>query len=212
MFKSIEQERKSIARDLHDGSLQLALDLNRWLDDIVEECPSAKGDKAIAHMRDVVENLNFELRSICSDLRPPSLNDLGLVYAIQIMCEEKMENDSVFISLETVGISEGVRLKEEVELAAYRFLQEGITNAVKHSGSSKINIYIELNDSELELSIRDFGNGFDIGEIDDWPLTSEHFGLIGMKERFQGIGGELQINSIIHQGTILKYFKKSFSY
>ncbi|EGW36055.1 ATP-binding protein [Desulfosporosinus sp. OT] len=204
LFKSIEQERKSIARDLHDGSLQLALDLNRWLDDIAEECPSAKDGKAIAHMREVVENLNFELRSICSDLRPPSLNDLGLLYAIQIMCEEKMENESLLISLETVGISEGVRLKEQVELAAYRFLQEGITNAVKHSGSSKINIYIELNDSELELSIRDFGNGFDISKIDDWSLKNEHFGLIGMKERFQGIGGELQINSIIHQGTILK--------
>lgn len=207
LFKNIEQERKSIARDLHDGSLQLALDLNRRLDDIAEECACAKGDKAlkaIAHMREVVANLNFELRSICSDLRPPSLNDLGLLYAIQIMCEEKMENESLFISLETVGISEGVRLKEEVELAAYRFLQEGITNAVKHSGSSKINISIELNDSELELSIRDFGNGFDIGKIDDWPLTREHFGLIGMKERFQGIGGKLQINSIIHQGTIMK--------
>lgn len=75
---------------------------------------------------------------------------------------------------------------------------------MKHSGSSKINISIELNDSELGLSISDFGNGFDIGKIDDWPLTREHFGLIGMKERFQGIGGELQINSIIHQGTILK--------
>ncbi|HZK83848.1 MAG TPA: hypothetical protein VFC58_04055 [Desulfosporosinus sp.] len=51
--------------------------MNRWLDDIAEECPSVKGNKAIAHMREVVENLNFELRSICSDLRPPSLNDLG---------------------------------------------------------------------------------------------------------------------------------------
>jgi len=204
LFRSIEQERKSIARDLHDGSLQLALDLNRWLDDIAEECPNAKGNKAIAHMREVVENLNFELRSICSDLRPPSLNDLGLLYALQIMCEEKMENESLLISLETVGISEGVRLKEEVELAAYRFIQEGITNAMKHSGSSNINISIELNDSELALSIRDFGKGFDAGKIDNWPLTSEHFGLIGMKERVQGIGGTLQINSIIHQGTILK--------
>ncbi|KJS48632.1 sensor histidine kinase [Desulfosporosinus sp. BICA1-9] len=207
LFKSIEQERKSLARDLHDGALQLALDLNRWLDDIAEECPSAKCDKpikAIAHMREVVKNLNFELRSICSDLRPPSLNDLGLLNAIQILCEEKMENESVLISLETVGISEGVRLKEEVELAAYRFIQEGITNAVKHSGSSKTNIYIKLSDSEIELSIRDFGNGFDIRKIDEWPISSEHFGLIGMKERFQVIGGELQINSIIHQGTILK--------
>jgi two-component system sensor histidine kinase ComP len=82
--------------------LQLALDLDRWLDDIAEErlnVKSGKDLKAIAHMREVVENLNFELRSICSDLRPPSLNDLGLLYAIQLMCEEKMENEPLLISI-----------------------------------------------------------------------------------------------------------------
>lgn len=155
-------------------------------------------------MREVIENLNFELRSICSDLRPQTLTDLGLLYAIQTLCEEKMEHESVLISLETIGINEGVRLKEDIELVAYRFLQEGITNAIKHSGSSKITIKIELSITKLELIIRDFGDGFDIGKIKDWQLTSDHFGLVGMKERLEGLGGELQVSSAISQGTILK--------
>jgi two-component system, NarL family, sensor histidine kinase ComP len=206
-FNNFEQEKKSLAQDLHDGPLQLALDLNRWLDDIDEKCLIAKDNKthkAIDHMREVIKNLNFELRSICSDLRPQSLTDLGLFYTIQILCEEKIKNESVQISLETVGISERVRLKEDVELVAFRFLQEGITNAIKHSGSSKINLRIELNNSNFELIIRDFGKGFDIDRIENWQLASDHFGLVGMKERLEGLGGELQITSAISQGTILK--------
>lgn len=207
LFKSIEQERKSIARDIHDGPLQLALDLNRWLDEIAEECPSAENSKsfqAISRQREIIRNLNFELRSICSDLRPPSLSDLGLFSAIESLCEETMQNGSILISLEMAGFNEEISLREEIEITAYRFIQEGIANTVKHSGSSEIMIKIELDDSKLELSIRDYGKGFDIGKIDDVPLTSDHFGLIGMKERLQNIGGELQINSLITQGTTLK--------
>jgi two-component system sensor histidine kinase ComP len=206
LFRNIELERKSIAREIHDGPLQLALDLNRWLDEIAEVCPSSKDGKAfkaIAHQREIIRNLNFELRSLCSDLRPPSLSDLGLYFAIESLCEEIMQKESILISLETVGFNEEVSLKEEIELVAYRFLQEGIANAVKHSGSNEIKIKIELDESKLELSIRDFGKGFDIGKIDELMLTNDHFGLIGMKERFQAIGGELQIISTISQGTIL---------
>ncbi|WP_242847109.1 sensor histidine kinase [Desulfosporosinus acididurans] len=206
-FKNFEQEKKALAQDLHDGSLQLALDLNRWLDDIEEECLNDKVNKApqaIKHMREVISNLNFELRSICSDLRPQTLTDLGLFYAVQTLCEEKMEHESVIISLEMAGFSDRVRLKGDVELVAYRFLQEGITNAIKHSGSSKITLKIELNYSKLELMIRDFGKGLDVTKLEDWQLSSNHFGLVGMKERLEGLGGELQISSAVYQGTILK--------
>ncbi|OLN25547.1 Sensor protein comP [Desulfosporosinus metallidurans] len=207
LFRNFEKEKKSIAYDIHDGPLQLGLDLDRWLKYLVEEYPANGNDKtveAISHMREVVENLNFELRLICNDLRPPSLTDLGLLSAIELLCEEIMKKELLLISLETKGISHGERFKEEVELVAYRFLQEGITNAVKHSDSDKVKIRVELNEAGIELTVKDLGKGFDTSKIDDWSLTGAHFGIVGMKERLKGLGGQLQISSTIHQGTMLK--------
>ena len=207
LFSSLEKERKSIALEIHDGPLQLGLDLNRWLKYLVAECPNYDDDKtlkAISHMRELVENLNFELRLICNDLRPPSLTDLGLLSAIELMCEETMLKELLLISLETVGINREERFKEEIELAAYRFLQEGITNVVKHSGSNKLEIHIEMNGSRIELTVRDSGKGFNSSKIDDWILTGAHFGIVGMKERLESLGGNLQISSTIGQGTMLK--------
>lgn len=70
-------------------------------------------------------------------------------------------------------------------------LQDGITNAVKHSGSYKLKIHIEINKSRNELTVRDLGKGFDTSKIEDWSLTSPHFGIVGMKERLGSLGGDL---------------------
>ncbi|MGC7872758.1 GAF domain-containing sensor histidine kinase [Desulfosporosinus sp. SYSU MS00001] len=207
LFRNLEKERKLIASEIHDGPLQLGLDVNRWLNYLVEEChcsENTKANKAICHIRDLVENLNFELRLICNDLRPPSLTDLGLVPAIELLCEEIMHNELLLISLETEGMNREERYEEEVELAAFRFVQEGITNAIKHSGSRKLEVQIKMKESRLELTVSDSGKGFDTSKIEDWLLTSVHFGIVGMKERLENLGGELQINSMIGQGTFLK--------
>ena len=205
LFRSIEKERKLVAREIHDGPLQLGLDLNRRLGCLVEEPPTDdKSVQAISHMRELVEDLNFELRLICNDLRPPSLTDLGLLPAIELLCEEIMQKELLLISLEIVGISREHRFKEEIELAAYRFLQEGITNAVKHSGSTKLKIYIAIREARIELIISDSGKGFDTSKIYDWSLTGVHFGIVGMKERIESLNGDLQISSTIGQGVMLK--------
>lgn len=207
MFRSLEKERKSIAGEIHDGPLQLGLDLNRWLKYLSEECPTNDDDKtimAISHMREIVKDFNFELRLIFNNLRPPSLTDLGLLTAVELMCEEVMQKELLLISLETASISREERFQEEVEIVAYRFLQEGISNAVKHSGSNKLKILIEVGETRIELTVRDSGKGFDTSEIDDWSLTGAHFGIVGMKERIESLGGDLQISSEIQRGTILK--------
>jgi len=201
LFRSLENERKLIACEIHDGPLQLGLDLNRWLKYLVEECPTNddKKVKAISHIREIVEDFNFELRSIFNNLGPPSLTDLGLLTAIELMCEEVMQKELLQISLETVGLNREERFKEEVELVAYRFLQEGISNAVKHSDSNKLKIHIEMNESRIEMTVRDSGKGFDSSKIEDWALTGAHFGIVGMKERLEDLGGDLEIASTIGQ-------------
>ena len=205
LFRNLEKEKKLLAREIHDGPLQLGLDLNRRLKFFFEEFPTDdKNAKVISYMQELTEDLNFELRLICNDLRPPSLTDLGLLSAIELMCEETMLNELLTISIDTVGIGREQRFNEEVELAAYRFLQEGITNAVKHSACTQLNILIVMSKDRLELTISDSGKGFDASRIADWSLSGTHFGIAGMKERIDGLGGDLQISSTIGQGVILK--------
>ncbi len=205
LFRNLEKERKFIACEIHDGPLQLGLDLKRWLKYIIEEGKANnETEKAILYMQELVEDLNFELRLISNNLRPPTLTDLGLFPAIELMCKEIMLKELLLISLEMVDVDREERFSEEVELAAYRFLQEGIMNAVKHSGSSKLKIHIFMNESVIELTVSDSGKGFDTSEIENWSLTGAHFGIIGMKERIESLGGNFQIISAIHRGTMLK--------
>lgn len=205
LFKNLEQERARVAADIYDGPLQLGLDLNRWLKYLLEECSiEEKTKNAVSHMRDLVENLNFELRQISNDLSPTALKDLGLLTAVELLCEEIMLKELALIALNTVSLGREDRFPAEIELTAYRFLQEGIFNAVKHSGANKLTISIEKTEANLELMVKDRGKGFDTDKIGEWSLTGIHFGIIGMKERIESLGGSLQITSQIHRGTVLK--------
>lgn len=205
LFRNLEKERARVASEIYDGPLQLGLDLNRWLKHLGEECPmDDRTENALSHMRELVENLNFELRQISNDLCPTALTDLGLLTAVELLCEDIMLKELSLITIATKGLSREDRFPEEIELAAYRFIQEGITNAVTHSGANKLTISLERTEANLELTVKDRGKGFETNKIEEWALTGSHFGIVSMKERVESLGGSLQITSQIHRGTILK--------
>jgi two-component system sensor histidine kinase ComP len=205
LFKNFERERQSIAREIHDGPIQFVLDLDRRLKKLTKEV-SANNElvKDVLYLRELVEELSMELRLICKGLRPPTLSDLGLLSAVELMCEEIMFNEPILITLEIVDVHREDRFDEDVEIAAYRFLQESISNAIKHSDSNELYIYLEKKNSKLELIVKDSGQGFDTSKIDDWLMTGVHYGIAGMKERLESLGGHLQISSAVGRGTILK--------
>jgi len=155
-------------------------------------------------MQDMIEDLNYELRSICTNLRPSSLRDLGLIPAVEVMFEQIMQRELLVIVLDVIGMSREARFNEDIELVAFRFLQEGINNVIKHSGSSRVNVTITLVNRKIEMLMKDSGKGFDPQEIADWSLTGNHFGIIGMKERIESLGGDFSITSKIGQGVMLK--------
>lgn len=205
LFSNLEEEKKVLAREIHDGSLQIGLDLNRRMKELITNFSSESNSfQAISVMQDMIEDLNYELRSICSNLRPSSLRDLGLIPAVEVMFEQIMQKELLVIVLEVMGMSREARFKEDIELVAFRFLQEGINNVIKHSGSSRVNVTISLVNQKIEMIMKDSGKGFDPQEIADWSLTGHHFGIIGMKERIESLGGEFSITSKIGQGVMLK--------
>jgi len=205
LLRIIEQEKRVVARAINHGPLQLGLDLDKWLKYLSDECQISddKAVKAISHMLKQAENLNGELRLIAEDLRPSVLR-LGLYNAIELMCDELMVEELTQISLEIVGMNRDDRFKEEIELVAYRFLQKGIRNAVKHSGFCKVWVNIEMIVSNLELTVIDRSMGFDTSKISEWLMTGNRFGIAGMKERIELLGGNLEITSRKHHDTTLK--------
>ncbi len=205
LVKNLEQERKLIVREIYNGPLHSGLDLCRWTKYLKEESlPNNKKQEVINHIQDLVEDVNHELHLIADELHPPTLADLGLLTALELLCQEIMLKEQSLISLKTSGISSEDRFKEEVEITAYRFLQEGIMNSIRHSGTTKQRVYIELNESGLELKVSDLGRGFDVSQIEEWLLKGTHVGIAEMKERIESLSGKLEINSVIHKGTTIK--------
>ena len=205
LFNNLEEEKKVLAREIHDGSLQIGLDLNRRMKELIANFSTENSNfHTVSVMQDMIEDLNYELRSICSNLRPSSLRDLGLIPAVEVLFQQIMQKELLVIFLEVIGISREQRFKEDIEVVAFRFLQEGINNVMKHSGTSRANVTITLEDKSLEMIINDSGKGFDPQKIADWSLVGNHFGIIGMKERIASLGGEFNITSNIGQGVTLK--------
>lgn len=206
-YDNIEKERKSLAEEIHAGPLQLGLDLSRWLKALAEEphgIPDDKTAQIMAHMRKIIDQLNYELRQTCNNLRPPTLTQLGLLSAVEILCEYMITRESLLVSLKWEGMERDDRFPEEVEIAAYRFIQEGLTNAKKHAGVGSIQISLAHSGNCLILTVADKGKGFDTNKIGDWLLEGIHLGLIVIKEQIESMGGSLQINSKIGKGTTLK--------
>jgi two-component system sensor histidine kinase ComP len=129
LFKNLENERIAVAREIHDGPLQLGLEVSRRLKQLLQE-PSGDEDIAvkISAIQEITQELNYQLRSVCADLRPSSLADLGLIPAVESWCQQVMQKEPIIISLKVRDISRDQRFKEDIELGAFRFLQEGLTN------------------------------------------------------------------------------------
>jgi two-component system sensor histidine kinase ComP len=205
LFSNLEEEKKALAREIHDGSLQIGLDLNRRMKELIANFSTENNSfHTVTVMQDMIEDLNYELRSICSNLRPSSLRDLGLIPAVEVLFQQIMQKELLVIFLEVIGMSREHRFKEDIEVVAFRFLQEGINNVMKHSGSTRANVTITLEDERIEMIINDSGKGFDPQKIADWSLVGNHFGIIGMKERIESLGGKFYITSNIGHGVTLK--------
>jgi two-component system, NarL family, sensor histidine kinase ComP len=205
LFRTLEEGKKALAREIHDGPLQLGLDVSRRLKQLSEDLAvhPEKSDTLLT-MIDLIEDLNYELRSVCTSLRPSSLNDLGLISAVEAMCQQIMFKELLVITLEVQSVDRDRRFTEECELGAYRFLQEGLNNVIKHSGANRVEVGIELFEGNLGLLIKDSGKGFDVNKIDDWAVSGTHFGIVGMRERIKGLGGDFSIQSKLNQGVTLQ--------
>lgn len=199
-----EKERMRVAREIHDGPAQALANViiraeycERLFDKNIEE--------ARLELRKLKEQIREDLkdiRKIIYNLRPMTLDDLGLVPTVRRLVDELNERQKkVKISFNTVNLNE--RLPSTIEVAMFRIIQEALNNVFKHSGSEHTDVVIQKKDKMVTIEIKDDGIGFDFNK-EELGKDAEGYGLLGMIERVDLIGGEIDIVSAKGQGTKIK--------
>jgi signal transduction histidine kinase len=195
-LESAEEERRRWARELHDETLQALGGLKILLagaarSDDPERLRSA-ASLAVVHVSQEIDNL----RAIIAELRPASLDTLGLQPALETLAQRLGGAEGLEVEADVAVDGEG-RLSAELETAIYRVAQEALTNVAKHAGAHRVQVTARREQGAVLLTITDDGGGFDAAT----PSTG--FGLVGMRERVALVGGELELETSA-SGTILR--------
>jgi signal transduction histidine kinase len=199
-----EDERKRVARELHDD-LGQALGALALQTEAVEKLIGSDTERAIHQLnvtRDLIKDTTDSMYELILALRPSILDDLGLISALQSQAERSLEGSEIDFELNTDVLTD--RLEPELETTLYRIYQEALNNVRRHSGAKKVSINIFMSDGYLESEIRDDGYGFDMSKTDS--NADEHYGwgLLGIKERVSQWGGELEIITEPGRGTLIR--------
>jgi len=197
-----EDERKRIARELHDESSPPLLLLIQHLDAIASSQKPKLPRKLKGELEDIrtqaVEALEG-LRGCAQDLRPRILDDLGLVAALEWMAENLIKDYGIDTKVEVVGVEKD--LPDESQLLLFRIAQEALSNIRRHANASRAWITMEFHDDKLLLTVRDNGKGFRLPQRIEYFPSVGKLGLAGMQERARLFGGQLEIQSKPGQGT-----------
>ena len=193
-----EEERKRIARELHDSTSQSLTSLLIGLRTLADSCDPQMQRRA-EELRGVASRTLDDVHALALQLRPSVLDDLGLPAAIQRYVDDCRGRYPLRIDLAMRGLDQQ-RLPADVETALYRIIQESITNVVRHAGAQTASVLIENHDGTVRTVIEDDGCGFDPSEID---LRQPHLGLYGIRERAELLGGKVTLESSSGKGTSL---------
>ena len=199
--KAHEEERKRIARELHDDTIQAMVAVSRRLDSLTSKdsgIPKRLLKPLEELQRDIDESL-IRTRRLTQDLRPPTLEYLGLLPALRELVTQLQEQSSIIeINLRTKGSDR--HFTSENELLIYRIVQEALRNIWKHSEATQAEVVIELGEDRMTVTISDNGRGFNADESLGFLKTGK-LGLAGMKERAYLLRGTLSIHSELNSGT-----------
>ncbi|MFT8323454.1 MAG: ATP-binding protein [Bacillus sp. (in: firmicutes)] len=195
LFSLSEKERANLSIDLHDSVLQDQLQLLREVEKIKGEITDKSIQNDLLNLKErMLDNIHL-IRETCNELRPPLLNELGIIQCIQHLIEQtKIRCNFILKSKLDLSIK---MLDKEYELTLYRVVQELLNNAMKHSFASEVKITLWKNNQTISLKYEDNGKGIDRKELNDSFHT---MGIFGMKERITSVGGTIDINSSLGKG------------
>jgi signal transduction histidine kinase len=199
-----EEERKRLARELHDETVQSLIALGHRIE-MVQKAFDKDPERArrrLVELSELAADTQQEVRRFSRALRPLYLEDLGFVPALEMLAQEIEREHGLPVSVEIDGPIR--RLAPDLELTAYRTAQEGMSNVVRHAQAQTAALKINFTADELILRIQDDGRGFSPPVNPAELAHNGHFGLMGLHERALLFGGQLEVRSKPGEGTTLK--------
>ena len=204
VFQIIEEERMRIARDMHDGPAQSMANLVLQAE-ILERLLSRDPQLVVNELADFKEGVRAVLddtRRLIFDLRPMTLDDLGLVPTLRKFVKDFGTNFDITTQLRVVG--EEARLPGALEPTLFRIIQEAMNNAKKHARCKSLEVTVSFLPDQVTAVIRDDGTGFDVAATEARIDSGKHLGMVSMRERVELEKGQIEIRSQVGQGTEIK--------
>lgn len=198
-----EEERKRIAREIHDGPAQMLANLVLRTEIVERMLVKQEFGLVQAEVIDLKGQVRYsleEMRKVIFNLRPMALDDLGLIPTLRKYVHDYEEKTRIRTSFETRGKEH--RLSSAMEAAVYRLVQEGLSNAAKHAYPSYVLVEITYQAQLIKIVVKDNGLGFNVKKISE-QANRESFGLVGMRERVELLEGRMEIQSAENQGTTI---------
>ena len=194
-----EDERRYLSRELHDNLGQYLSALLLGLESLARVPDlSAAALKQLSYLKETTKQFELDVHSVALELRPTTLDDLGLEAALSSFAREwaRRHEHRIRVVYNSSGFaSPDRRLAFDVEVAIYRVVQEALTNASRHSNAEVVSIILERDERQVRVTIEDDGVGFDVEKLMSSPVENQRLGLRGMQERVQMVGGEFKIDS-----------------
>jgi PAS domain S-box-containing protein len=204
LIEAQEEERRRIARELHDQIGQVLTAVKMNLHAVQRVCSAAE---AGAHIKDNIEAVDEALRlvrDLSVDLRPPLLDDLGLVTALQWYVDRYAKRTGLAAEVIVDLQDPNERYSRELETACFRIAQEALTNVVRHAHAKGVIVRLTKDNNLLRLVVKDDGVGFDPEALQRRASRAMTLGLLGMQERAHAAGGDVEIDSRISKGTEIR--------
>ena len=202
LLNAQEEERRRIARELHDQMGQNLTALNLGLTSLSDSDSSATNLSLVRPLQELAAQTARDLHRVALELRPATLDDLGLVKAVRTLVEAwadrcRIEADLATEAYDPAGVS------SEIETTLYRIIQEALNNVAKHSGASRISLVLRRTADQAQAIIEDNGRGFETTRALERPDGHGRLGLVGIQERLAGMNGSLHLESAPGQGATL---------
>jgi PAS domain S-box-containing protein len=205
LIEAQEDERRRIARELHDqiGQVLTAVKMN-----LHAAQQTSQASEVSCYIKDNMEAVDEALRlvrDLSVDLRPPVLDDFGLVTALRWYVDRYAKRTGLEVEVIIDSPDENKRFSRELETACFRIAQEALTNVIRHARARTVLLQLVQDENDLLLLVKDDGVGFDLASLRKRAPRAATLGLISMQERAHVAGGTVEINSLISKGTEVRF-------